>query len=432
MTIHRSETNRLPTPVHIDKPVLVSLLAVMVCLNVAVLWNNRVDIAAGRNDFPIFYSNAQMVHEGMASGLYDFNVENSFNRRVANGLRPPAPPFNHLPYELLLFIPFISFRFLTAYTIWTILNLAMLAGVAVVVQKLYTRCSFSLTWPTILAFFPEWYCLIGGQDSILLLLLFTVSFWLWKQEKDDVAGFILALGLFRPQLVLPFVLVALLAGKWKFVRGFIPGAILAVALSTWVVGFHGMANYFGIPLSQGTEQSASVLNQHWGVELRLMPTWRGFLWLCLPRRFPQGVQTVLLLSGTILGLGWAAKKMRAAKGSAGFDMAFAIILATVLLLSFHSYLCDASIMILPLLIFWPAFSESKTVSRNNAFLAVSLCFLLFLTPIYLVLFATRSMGWLFLIQSVALWVASRSKMAAEKTLVRGQLPRAMSIETMRS
>jgi hypothetical protein len=36
----------------------------MLCLNAAVLWNNRKDIAAARNRFSIFYSNAQMVHEG--------------------------------------------------------------------------------------------------------------------------------------------------------------------------------------------------------------------------------------------------------------------------------------------------------------------------------------------------------------------------------
>ena len=83
---------------------------------------------------------------------------------------------------------------------------------------------FWLTLLTILAFFPVWYCLLQGQDSILLLLLFALSFWLWRRGQDEAAGFVLALGLFRPQLVLPFVLVTFLGGRWKFIRGFIPGA----------------------------------------------------------------------------------------------------------------------------------------------------------------------------------------------------------------
>ena len=372
----------------------------------AFFWTNRNDIAAGRNDFPIFYSNAEMVHEGKSSSLYDFEVENSFNRRVADTLRPPAPPNNHLPYELLLFLPFIYFRFITAYVLWTILNLVMLAVVATLIQKLYGRWNFSLTLLVILAFCPVWYCLIGGQDSILLLLLFAVCFWLWKRGKDDMAGFILAFGLFRPQLVLPFAFIALLAGKWKFIRGFIPGAALVVALSTWVVGMHGMVDYGRILLSQGTQESASVLAHQWNVEPGLMATWRGFLWLCLPRWVPSGAERFLLLLVTVLGLVWAAKKMRGARGSASFDMAFAIAVATTLLLSFHSYIHDFSLMILPILICASVLSASEIVPRTRACLVASLGFLLFLTPLYLVLFAARRMGWLFLIQAAALWLAS--------------------------
>ena len=63
--------------------------------------------------------------------------------------------------------------------------------------------------------------------------------------------------------VLPFVLVAFLAGKWKFIRGFIPGAVLVIALSTWVVGVHGLADYAQILILQGTQGSASTLVEQW-------------------------------------------------------------------------------------------------------------------------------------------------------------------------
>lgn len=381
-------------------------MAVVVCLNAAVLLGNWADIAAGRNDFPIFYSNAQMVHEGKAADLYNFDVEQSFARRVSDR---PAPPNNHLPCELLLFIPFIYLPFRAAYILWTILGLAMLTGVAGVMRN--TRAgnnwSFAFTLLTIFSFYPAWNCLIAGQDSILLLLLFTISFWLWKRGKDDLAGGVLALGLFRPQLVLPFVLIVFLTGKWRFVRGFVPGAALVLTLSASVVGFHGMGDYARLLLSQGTQGSATVLANQWHVTPGLMPTWRGFLWLFLPRWVPPGVQTVLLLSGTIVGLGWASIKMRRAQGSGAYEMAFAIALATVLLVSFHSFLQDFSLMILPLLICSQAFSASRIESRNSASLIVGLCFLLFVTPLYLMLFTTRTMGWLFLIESLAVWLASR-------------------------
>ena len=231
-----------------------------------------------------------------------------------------------------------------------------------------------------------------------------------------MAGFVLALGLFRPQLVVPFVFVVFAAGKWKFIRGFIPGAALVIGLSTWVVGLRGMVDYAGMLLSQGTQKSASMLADHWQVRPGLMATWRGFLWACLPMWVPAAVRNILLLSGTFLGLGWAAKRMRSAKTRAAFDAAFAIAVATILLVSFHSYVNDFSLMILPLLIYGPLLATSALVPRKGMYLIVTLGFLLFFTPLYILLYSRASLGWLFLVDSTALWLASQCTGSDEAAL----------------
>lgn len=386
--------------IHIDRPMLIFLMAVMVCFNAViflVLWNRAIN---GKNDFPIYYSNAQMVREGKVSGLYDFAAENLFARRVTDVARPPN---NHLPYELLLFVPLTGLQFRTAYLLWLVITLAMLAGIAAAMREF---ADFTLALLMILAFYPIWNCLTMGHDSILMLSLFVVSFSLWRRGREGIAGFVLALCLFRPQIALPFVLIAALARKWKFVRGFIPGAALVVGLSAWVVGLHGMSDYMRILVSQGTQKSASALADHWQIIPGLMATWRGFLSLVLPKSVPGIWRDALLLGGTFFGLGWAAKKMREAKSSAAFEVAFAIATSTVLLVSFHSYLQDFSLMILPLLI-WRSVLVTRIVPRNTACLIAGLCFLLFLTPLYLVLLAARSVGWLFLVELSAVWLASR-------------------------
>src|SRR6185437_6698138 len=159
----------------------------------------------------------------------------------------------------------------------------------------------------------------------------------------------------------------------------------------------------------GSQQSARVLEKQWEVKPGLMTTWRGFLWVCLPRRVPRGVATFLLLAGTFLGLGWAAEQMRKlrGKGPAAFDLAFAIALATTLLFSFHSFLNDFSLMILPLLICGPMLARSALVPREIAYLLVTLGFIFFLTPLYLALGAIEAKAWLFLTESLALWLVSR-------------------------
>src|SRR5580693_2235299 len=315
--------------VQLDRRIVYSFMFLMLAVNAAVFFTAWKHIMAGKNDFPVFYSNAQMVREGQAAHLYDFDAENDFVHRVSDVARAPN---NHLPYELLIFIPFTYLRFGTAHLLWTLVSLGMLVGVALLLcNALSIGLSLRPTLLTMLAFFPVWYCLLQGQDSILLVFLFALSFWLLKGERQDGAGFALAMGLFRPQLVLPFVLVALLAGKWKFVRGFIPGAGFVLLTSVWMVGIHGIADYSRILLSQGTQGSASALAQQWQVHLGLMPTLRGLLWIILPASVPGDIRNFLLLSGTLAGLLWAIRGLRGVKDRAEFDMAFATAVAAVAL-----------------------------------------------------------------------------------------------------
>ena len=336
-----------------------------------------------------------MVREGQAAHLYDFDAENSFVHRVSDVARAPN---NHLPYELLIFIPFTYLPFGAAHLLWTVVSLGMLAGVALLMcNALSTGPRLRPTVLTTLAFFPVWYCLLQGQDSILLVLLFALSFWLWKRGSDEVAGFALAMGLFRPQLVLPFVLVAFLAGKWKFIRGFIPGAVFVLLASAWVVGVHGMADYARILRSQGTLESASALNQQWQVRLGLMPTLRGLLWIVVPASVPANIRTFLLLSGTSVGLLWAVKALRGVKEGAAFDAAFATAVGAVAVVSFHSLPHDFSLMILPLLMAGGALASADPVADcGDPYTWVTVGFLLFFTGLYFVLLFAETVGLLVL------------------------------------
>ena len=44
------------------------------------------------------------------------------------------PPNNHLPYELLIFVPFTYLRFGASYLLWTSLGLGMLVGIALLTR----------------------------------------------------------------------------------------------------------------------------------------------------------------------------------------------------------------------------------------------------------------------------------------------------------
>jgi hypothetical protein len=386
--------------IRIDRRVLYSFMLIMTVMNAVIFFIPWKEILAGKSDLPHFYASAQMVREGQASRIYDFEAENRFVARVSDVTRPPNI---HLPYEILIFLPFTYFRFSTAHILWTLLSMGMLVGVALLMRRLRPgRSGFSLTFLTILAFFPVWYCLLQGQDSILLMFLFALSFWFWRRGQDGVAGFVMALGLFRPQLVLPFALVALIGGKSKFVRGFIPGAVLVAMLSVWVVGLQGMADYGRTLIAQGTQGSASILLEKWHLQPGLMPTLRGLLWIGLPSWVPAGMRNFLLISGTFGGLLWAGKRMRSAGDGTTFNVAFAIAVATITLVSFHSFLHDFSLMILSLLIVGDAVASSVYASEKGAYLIVTIGFLFFLTPLYLVVALLTPRVGLFAVPTVVL------------------------------
>jgi hypothetical protein len=393
------------TKIHLDRRVLCSFLIGMFIINAVVLGVSWNEIMAGKNDFPVFYANAQMVREGQASRMYDFDAESSFVLRVSSVTRPPNI---HFPCENLIFLPFVYFRFGVAFVLWTLFSLGMLVGVALLMSGSGPgRSSFSLTLLALLAFFPVWYCLLQGQDSILLLFLFTLSFWFWRRGSDDAAGAVLAIGLFRPQLVLPFVVVSFLGGRWKFVRGFVPAAALAVALSVWVVGLHGMADYARVVMSLGTQGSASALIEQWRVHPGLMPTLRGLLWIIMPSSMAGNVLNLLLLFGALGTFLWAARRVRSSKDVAACDLAFGTAVGAVTLVSFHSLVHDFSLIILPLLIAAGLLGSPARVTKKSAYAIVTIAFVFFFTPFYILLLSTDKVGLFVLPAVAALWLMTK-------------------------
>jgi hypothetical protein len=128
---------------------------------------------------------------------------------------------------------------------------------------------------------------------------------------------------------------------------------------------------------------------------------------CLPESVPTSLRSFLVLFVTFSGLLWAAKRMRSATDGDTFDMAFALAVAVVTIVSFHSFLYDFSLMILALLIAGSVVTSSERLPDKKAYLIVTLGFLFFVTPLYLRLLWTDRVGLFFLPASAGIWLMSR-------------------------
>jgi len=213
----------------------------------------------GYQDFSAFYAGAEMVQRGQAARLYDVKAIYELQKQFAPNvpIRQAALPYNHPPFEALIFVPLTYLGYLPAYLAWTFVNVIMLAIALIMIRKTFPEiCGLSPVFMVLAAagFVPVVVACMQGQDSILLLLLFTVCLTSLEQGHDVAAGGALALSLFKFQFALPLALV-LAVRRPRLLLGFFPVAALLGAVSAVMVGWRGLAGY--VPFLLHLEKSGA-------------------------------------------------------------------------------------------------------------------------------------------------------------------------------
>src|SRR5258708_21749620 len=166
----------------------------------------------GDCDFRHLYAAGYMVRTGHRGELYDYGVEQRFQNRLVSP-EAIALPFNHLAYEALLFVPYSYLSYRGGYFLFLATNVAVLAWAIRLMAPWTRNLRILILWlPTALffTFLPIAAAFMQGQDSIILLLLFSGAFALLCLGRTAPAGFLVGLGLFKFQIVLPFALLFLL------------------------------------------------------------------------------------------------------------------------------------------------------------------------------------------------------------------------------
>jgi alpha-1,2-mannosyltransferase len=361
--------------------------------------------ARGAADFSIFYTGATIIKQGLSPHLYDLAVQAHFQSPF---YRVQPLPFNHLAYELLIFLPMASLPFTTAFWLWNAMNLTMLAAFAKIISPFLRnlfRPTAVLAFIAALAFFPVVTAFSGGQDSILLLLIFTIVYALFKSKKDLLAGLVLATGLFKFPMVLPFVLPFLLRRQWEFVRGFAVGSALVLTMSVAITGFSGFGDYVLL---------LAMLTKHPEIGYiapAQMPDVRGFLFSVLPHS-PM-LLAVVAAAISIALLAFATKSFCSRRDDS-FDIWFTLNLIIASLVSPHLYRHDLSPLLLAILLCWNTITNRKTSWHLVAALS-AITFVLLATPLYEVLSDRGCTSYFFLplwAFSVAIAFVSREQRSA--------------------
>lgn len=310
-----------------------------------LLWRLREKIAQGYGDFAAFYTAGRMVDSGSSAKLYDrasqWKVQQEFASQV-NTRRGPLP-YIRPPFEALVFAPAGRMQYGAAWLVWFSLKIALLALVTWVAP---ISCTAAMSFRDRLlvggAFFPVGFDLVQGQDSILLLLIFAGAARLLAQESYFLCGLVLALGLFKPHLVIPFFLVLAVQRRGlKIAGGFVAAAIPLLMISISMVHWRGIVEY---PRYLWFLNQAPELGM---VKAASMPNIRGLAAALLPGISSTRFVSWLLFAVVGAGIFVAARAWSTFVQSSVL-IAFSFVIVMVLVTSYYANSYDLTLLLLPL------------------------------------------------------------------------------------
>ena len=205
-------------------------------------------------DFTYFYSMGRMFNEYPASQVYDYELQKRTCQEIfpmKTGVYGPNP---YAPFIGILFRPFARMAFVPALVLWSSVSfLLYLTGVI-----LCARCFFnddplrrSLICCLALSFCPLYWTLGGGQISTIGFFAMALAFRQDERKRPVLSGLALSLCLYKPVLLLLFVPMLVITGRYKTLLGLIGGATALAAAITAIQGPDVWPGYTKLLLSFG-------------------------------------------------------------------------------------------------------------------------------------------------------------------------------------
>ena len=329
----------------------IALFGAAVLLVSAVFWADRPPTVE-KTDFSVTYIGSRMIYLGQGAKLYDLAEQ----RKLKQSLLKDAEPliYEHPPFEALLLAPLGALPYKTAYLLWGLINVALWLSLTRLLRPFAPAPQDELAYLALwLLFAPLGVALFQGQSSIILLLVYALTFISLKRGHDFRAGAILGLGLFKFQFIVPFALIFLLRRRWKFMKGFVATAAGLGVLSVVAVGWRGIWSYIRLLASIASHPDNSTFGAAIG-----MGTVQGFVHAVLGKVLGASAISLLVAAISAALIGWSAWRWREPDRAErkwslnlrNFDLMFAAAVVVALVTGFHMFTHDLSPLLLAMLL----------------------------------------------------------------------------------
>lgn len=339
----------------------VVLIVSGLCLETYLLWAHRWDIPKGYADFTIFYSAANIIRSGQGKDLYNEQIQYAAQLAAAPDvkIRSWALPYNHPPFEALLFVPLSYLPYLASYLVWAALNLGMLFLAIRLLHESLTKFDLPALGVFGLAFifFPVFITVFQGQDLLLLLLLASAAYAFVKRGEDFRAGCCLGLGLFRPELALPVALLIAFTRGRRFVAGFLVATLSLGLISCAIVGWRGLPGYVDYVWRM------ERVHGHGSIIPTEMPNLRGLVSLLFHSKTIQLIATAVT---SVAVFAFSLQRICSDKISRSVEYTFCVAVLCTLLVSFHALVHDLALLVIPIMFVCAKWGDSqRQVSRTG-------------------------------------------------------------------
>lgn len=298
-------------------------------------------------DYRVYYAAGYLMRTHPAA-LYDFQSQVTLMDSLGNN-RHHLTLYLHPPFEALFFALFAMLPYHASYYAFISFSTLLLIATFFLARPLFDQY---IPWMQakpgflLVLFGPLFYSLLWGQDSILFLFLCCLAWSLLSRDKDAAAGVALGLALFRYPLALPITIIFCLRRGRRFITGFVLTATALVLLSLLLIGpsaFSAM-NHMLAEAALLNDQSVQA-KIHMGIAPRIMPNLVGLLYVAGTRLLSAHAAFVVVIVASTLLFVWTTWKAVRARS---LDVALAMAVLLSVLTSYHFYVYDLTLLILPL------------------------------------------------------------------------------------
>jgi hypothetical protein len=294
-------------------------IGVILC-GIAVLLGFQGRTFLGRplgGDFVEFYTIGKILNNDAPARIYDLKLATGLQHAVL----PTMPDtqmlvFAQAPFIASLFRPFALLPYAWAYVAWLVFSAGLyMAALALLFRTLGLtpddrKTGFLLALSSTPFLFETW---IGGQMSVVVFAIWVLFFWCLENDRRVLAGFVLALCLFKPTLVALPALMLLVGRRWRVVGGFAAGGIAMVLLSSATVGLDGCRAWFANLALYGSRAAKTGEAWHEAKYMDLL----AFFHLLVPN---PALASVVATSVAIIGVVWLGRAWWRSDGASAFGL----------------------------------------------------------------------------------------------------------------